>query len=398
MATAIDIYAGNRTFYVPQFSVSIAGQPLEQGILRDVMQVTYHDNVDEIDGFELVVNNWDAQKFLPKYEPPSNPAYAGIFDPGKRIDLRMGYVGDQILMLTGEITTLEPNFPESGGPTLSVRGLNVLHALRTEQHTFSWENTRDSDIAVDLGNRPLKQGQAGLGMKVRIDPAKDETAETFVMMNNQYDIVFLLERARRHGYQLVLNPPDDSNPRPWLYFGPSRTKLEASFYRLEWGKSLNSFKPKLSSAQQIGTVTVRGWDRKNNKAIEESAKWTDLVPAGPEQQRLQQISQAFGNRTEIITDQPVRTSAEAKQKASDILRRQLLEMVTASGSTVGLADLRAGTKVQIAGPLGPRYTGTYYITQSTHTIGENGYRTNFEARRDASDQSAAPTQSGGPAQ
>jgi len=273
-----------------------------------------------------------------------------------------------------------------------VRGLNVLHSLRTEQHTCSWENMRDSDIAADIGNRPLKQGQAGLGMTIATDPAQDETAETFVMMNNQYDIVFLLERARRHGYQLVLNDPDTSHSNPWLYFGPSKTKLEASFYKLEWGKSLSSFKPKLSSAQQISAVTVRGWDRKNNTVIEETAKWTDLVPAGPEQQRLQQISQAFGNRTDVITDQPVRTSAEAKQKATDLLRRQLLQMVTASASTVGLADLRAGTKVQIAGPLGPRYTGTYYITQSTHTIGETGYRTQFEARRDASDQTGGVTQ------
>jgi phage protein D len=394
MATATNIYADHRTFYVPQFTVSIAGQPLQQGILRDVMQVTYHDNVDEIDGFELVVNNWDAQKFSPKYEPPSpdKPENAGVFDPGKRIELRMGYVGEQTLMLKGEITTLEPNFPESGAPTLSVRGLNSLHSLRTEQHTCSWENMRDSDIAADIGSRPLKQGQAGLGMTVKIDPAQDETAETFVMMNNQYDIVFLLERARRHGYQLVLNDPDDSNPDPWLYFGPSKSKLEASFYKLDWGKSLSSFKPKLSSAQQVSAVTVRGWDRKKNAVIEETAKWTDLVPAGPEQQRLQQISTAFGNRTEVITDQPVRTSAEAKQKATDLLRRQLLEMVTASGSTVGLADLRAGTKVQIGGPLGPRYTGTYYVTQSTHTIGEGGYRTQFEARRDASDQTGGTPQ------
>src|SRR5579863_5194377 len=139
MATATNIYDANRSFYVPQFTVSVAGHPLQKGVARDVMQVTYHDNVDEIDGFELVVNNWDAQKFLPKYEPPSQPQYAGVFDPGQRIQLKMGYVGDQTLMLTGEITTLEPNFPESGGSTLSVRGLNVLHSLRTEQHTCSWE-------------------------------------------------------------------------------------------------------------------------------------------------------------------------------------------------------------------------------------------------------------------
>src|SRR5262249_33056523 len=143
----------------------------KEGLLRDVMQVTYHDNVEDIDGFELVVNNWDAhnRQPQPKYEgSPSYSQFAGIFDPGQKLELRMGYMNEMVLMLTGVITVLEPNFPEASYSTLSVRGLNVLHTLRTEQHTYSWPDDgsqtgiRDSDIAVQLGNMPLQAGKAGL--------------------------------------------------------------------------------------------------------------------------------------------------------------------------------------------------------------------------------------------
>ncbi|OLB36158.1 MAG: hypothetical protein AUH11_12045 [Acidobacteria bacterium 13_2_20CM_57_17] len=384
--TAVDIFATHQTFYVPQFRVSIAGKTLEDGLLRDVMQVTYRDNVEEIDSFELVVNNWDAgaRQPQPKYEGVLQPKHAGIFDPGQKLELRMGYMKEMTLMLTGQITTLEPNFPESGAPILSVRGLNILHELRTEQHTEHWDNTKDSDIASDLGNRSLQSGKAGLGIKVKTDPAPDETAETFVMMHNQYDILFLMERARRHGYELVLNEKSATNLERSLYFGPSKTKRETPNYKLVWGKTLCSFKPKLSTAKQVGEVTVRGWDRQNNIAIEETASWKDIV-TGPEQQRLALISQAFEGRKDVITNQPVRTKAEAKQKAIDILTRQLREVITASGSTVGLPLLRAGRKVEIVG-LGDRYSGTYYVTSTTHTIGDSGYRTQFECRRDPADQ------------
>ena len=384
--TAVDIFATHQTFYVPQFRVSIAGKTLEDGLLRDVMQVTYRDNVEEIDSFELVVNNWDAgaRQPQPKYEGVLQPKHAGIFDPGQKLELRMGYMKEMTLMLTGQITTLEPNFPESGAPILSVRGLNILHELRTEQHTEHWDNTKDSDIASDLGNRSLQSGKAGLGIKVKTDPAPDETAETFVMMHNQYDILFLMERARRHGYELVLNEKSATNLERSLYFGPSKTKRETPNYKLVWGKTLCSFKPKLSTAKQVGEVTVRGWDRQNNIAIEETASWKDIV-TGPEQQRLALISQAFEGRKDVITNQPVRTKAEAKQKAIDILTRQLREVITASGSTVGLPLLRAGRKVEIVG-LGDRYSGTYYVTSTTHTIGDSGYRTQFECRGDPADQ------------
>ena len=47
-------------FYVPQFEVRIEGVGLPRDVLRDVVQVTYKDNIKEIDSFELTVNNWDA--------------------------------------------------------------------------------------------------------------------------------------------------------------------------------------------------------------------------------------------------------------------------------------------------------------------------------------------------
>ena len=47
-------------FYVPQFEIKIAGANLPHNVLRDVTQVTYKDNIKEIDSFELTVNNWDA--------------------------------------------------------------------------------------------------------------------------------------------------------------------------------------------------------------------------------------------------------------------------------------------------------------------------------------------------
>ena len=48
---------------------------------------------------------------------------------------------------------------------------------------------------------------------------------------------------------------------------------------------------------------------------------------------------------------------------------------------MGLPDLRAGRTVQIGG-LGNRFNGIYFITDTTHTIGNDGYRTTFNARRE----------------
>ena len=68
MTRPIAIYREGEDFYVPNFEVKIEGHDLRDDIVRDVIQVTYKDNVKEIDSFELTINNWDAQEGKLKYE------------------------------------------------------------------------------------------------------------------------------------------------------------------------------------------------------------------------------------------------------------------------------------------------------------------------------------------
>ena len=70
------------------------------------------------------------------------------------------------------------------------------------------------------------------------------------------------------------------------------------------------------------------------------------------------------------------------------------KLIVATASTVGLPDLRSGCAVEILGfgvqtdkkgnPQGSSsdFDGEYFVTDSTHTIGGSGYRTEFTARRD----------------
>lgn len=51
--------AAYRGFYVPHFEIRVNGSPLPQPTIQDVLQITYKDNIKEIDSVDLTVNNWD---------------------------------------------------------------------------------------------------------------------------------------------------------------------------------------------------------------------------------------------------------------------------------------------------------------------------------------------------
>jgi len=378
--------------------VYVGGRVLAGDVIRDVLQVTYKDSVKEMDSFDIEINNWDADFQAFKFTPALNNGsvnYSGIFDPGQTIEIWMGYQGNLRRMLKGLITSLSPVFSGSA-PTLSISGLSELHQFRNARHTYSWPegNKTDTAIAQELCQWPVRKGHPGLGLAIRVNPVPDEKPDPIVFMNNQFDILFLMERARRRGYELYLI---DEAPTQTLFFGLTETAPGAPVYRLDWGKSLVSFKPTLSTAKQISAVTVRGWDRKANRAIEVTYTlqqlWKDQKLSAAEMARQSALSKAYTQRTDVVVEEPMHTVAEAKARAKAYLNDRNQRLIEASATTVGLPDLRTGCTVEIVGfgvksdkagnlsGASSDFDGEYYVTSSTHTIGNRGYQTQFTARR-----------------
>ena len=131
---------------------------------------------------------------------------------------------------------------------------------------------------------------------------------------------------------------------------------------------------------------MRSHNRDTDELIRERVTLDDVSV----NQDLRSIIRASGprasdrcaNREMVITNEPQHDAAAARRRASGVLTERLNQLVEATGTTVGLPDLRAGKNVNIIG-LGARFSGRYFVTKTTHTLDSNGYRTKFTARREA---------------
>ena len=385
-------------FYVPRFEIRIAGANLPLDVLRDVMQVTYKDNVKELDSFEITVNNWDAAKKQFKYvgvETPEslkkNPLHS-LFNPcGHDVDILMGYGSRPLkLMLKGNFTTMEPNFPSSGGSTLAVRGLNVLHKLRTNRYSYAWSKEKPSTIAKSFETLPdpdpkrKDRKRFPLPVNIENNDVKREDDIEYLAQSNQFDIEFLLALARRVGYDVFIEEEQKKGnevvrPRQ-LYFGPSDANhagVKPATFELKWGLSLIDFKPTLTTANQVKTVTVNGWDREKKQPIKGTASIDSVLLNADLRENFVSCDQ----REERVEDLPVFDQKEADTLAMGMLLDRSKDLVKATGTCVGLPELRAGQRVVI-GNLGSRFNGEYFVTDTTHTMGDSGYITKFSARRE----------------
>jgi phage protein D len=154
-------------------------------------------------------------------------------------------------------------------------------------------------------------------------------------------------------------------------------------FELRYPGSLIEFKPTLTTANQVKSVTVRGWNRKTKEPISATVTLDDRKLN--RNKDLYELLKKCDPREEQVVNEAFFTVKEARARAITLLKERQKEMVKCTGSTVGLPELRAGRKVRIKG-VGPVFSGTYFVTETTHTIGANGYTTSFSARREDDDK------------
>jgi uncharacterized protein len=382
----------DQDFYVPAFNVLVEGEERREE-MNDVISLSYSDSLADIDSFDLTINNWDAELLRFKYSD------GNVFNPWKDVEVWMGYYRDgkdqRRRMLIGEITTMTPNFPQSGAPTLTVRGLNLFHRFRTEKKTRAFFGKKDTVIAkllVDEIAAAIKKKSSRF--KLKIDPEDEkrnlsrEEKIGYLLMQNQFPIVFLMERARDIGYELTMEEePKEEEPKKkesevTFHFRRS-DDVHHPTYILEWGKTLINFQPTLSVSNQAAELTVRGWSPRAKKEIKVTVKRSDIKGIVTPSE-LGVTEPDLAKKIEIIADRPIENEAEAKLLATSKLKQIGDVLVEAKGKTIGLPDLRAGGKVQIVFPSAPdkksRFSGTYLVTATTHTINDSGYTTDFSAR------------------
>ena len=338
-------------YYVPDFLVKIAGVTLEADVSSAVISLSYDNNIDTADMFTLQLNNADL-RFTD----------AAIFDVGKEVEIHIGYVGNLQPMMLGEITAVNPSFPASGAPTLTVTGYDKSHSMRHNRPSrFTFKGVSDSAIAAQIATEN------------RLIPVVDSAPmpPRKSVQQTGSDWAFLKELADRNFFQVYVY---------WdkLYFRSPQPQTEMVV--LEWGKNLSSFNPRLSTSGQAGIQIVRGYDEQLAQKI---VAILPVVSLGSELEDLiERLGSSFLEKLvkfgrHVIRNKTVSNYLEATTLAKSILKQVLEGLYEGTGNCIGIPELRAGEMIEIRG-LGKRFSGKYTLSRVTHTIDQGGYQTQFE--------------------
>jgi phage protein D len=357
-------------YYAPNYEIEVEGRALDAETKGDVLDIKVTMDLKNLTGISLTINNWDDRHFGFKYSDTDT------FEVGNRIHVQMGYADRLLSMARGVITSMTPRFSESGPPTLGISAQDSLVKLRDRK-----PGPNDVKRFVKKADWEIAQIVAARN-NLKFKATQEGEMHDVVMQKDQDEATFLKERAARIDFDCYIWVDPETGEDTLFFVKPTdgRDGRRTREYVFEWGKSLINFNPKLSIAEQVGTVTVRGWDPYSKQTLSYTAGPQDLPRAGSGGMSGPQAAQErLNGKSDIVVDQPVTSAREARDLAISLLRERSYEHITGSGQVIGLPDLRPGDNVELLG-LGTRFSGRYHVLKVDHSLGSSGYQTAFDVR------------------
>jgi phage protein D len=359
-------------YFAPAFRVEVNGANLAADISKNIQQVSVVSEPNTMDTFSIsLVNQYPKLRW-------THTSDADLFQEGSVVSIAMGYVDDLQPMIEGEITQISPSFPESGSPMITIEGHSRMHWLHGSKNTRTFQKMTDKQIVEKIAQ------EAGL------QPQADDTEvqHDYVVQANQTDLEFIRARAAKIHFEILVKDKI-------LLFRKSN-EVDEKIYTLVWGHTqaalasgpnslpLKSFSTTMNTLKSPSKVEVRGYDVKNKTHfVAHSGTGDETTTMAGTQSAGQVVARAFRKPRQLVqVSIPVASQAEADQHAKSLFNDLGLNFVTGNGSTIGVPDIRSGSVVGLQG-LGPRFSGEYYVDKATHTIGGNGYKTDFTVKRNA---------------
>lgn len=287
--------------------------------------------------------------------------YETSFDLGNTVEISLPNPASQgtfLSLLVAEVTAIEPEFNEDTTVTQVIRGYHKGHRLARGTKLKSYLSVTDSDIVSTVAT--------GAGLSAQ----KTATTVThdYVLQPNISDLAFLQMLAERNGFELDFVGTN-------LHFRAPQT---TSSVTLNWGVDLRQFMPRATTARQVNSVSVYGWDQKTKQKIVgvSSTSTTHAGVGGYTSWGGGTAQSKFGEAKITESRRQIANQSDAEKVAKGILDAINSNFIEADGIAFGNPNIKAGSVVTVQ-QVGTRFSGTYRVSTARHVYTQGTYDTYF---------------------
>jgi len=356
------------SFRTPDYKLTLGATEFKDDLKSSVISIEVEQVSDGASSFKVELND-----YTNKFSEGETEIKEGM-----SCQIELGYQETDTKKLIEGIITGIGTKRQGASVRYVVTGFDGLQALSRGRKRRSWEDMKDSDIASDIA------GECGL----EADVEDSGIVHPYIAQNNRTDLDFLMERARRIGFELKVEE------KRLVFKKPDLTS--DSIATLCWGEKnfdskdeknvlLTRCDLKSSTRGVVKKVVVRSYDPATAKEIIGESEALDGGTMGGATEAGEAAASNNPDTTIQISRIPVASQEEAERLAASILNERADKFMTGKASCLGCNKIVCGKKVTFKG-MGAGLDGDYYVKSAKHTLkggtGEgSGYHTEFTVGR-----------------
>lgn len=372
----------------PQFTIQIGGDKLPPALRGSISSLTYTDGMEGADSVEVTFANQNLQWL-------DNPLLA--VDQGFK--LFIGYAPDPLEeVFVGEITGVEPTFPNGGMPAIRVTAHDFLQRLTHGKVDRTFAITIPETLVIPLPDPVVAAIVSGTNLLLpSLDPvgaalstlmtlatyiaAPTEPEKWVRKQSGTSDFDFLSGIAKENGWEMFIDHTQE--PKGYVLRFQFLMQDYSPSVSLEWGKSLMDFTPRITTVGDVFGISAKVW------VASLQMEFTIVVSWDYDRAAFNlMIYPSLGDLTAVLGESAKKTISIKPTGFATSLRDILTELLprlnnrlTGTGNTIGNPQIKAGRVINLAG-LGSQFSGLYRITSATHTFDGSGYKTGFKVRKE----------------
>lgn len=264
-------------------------------------------------------------------------------------------------LFRGRITALEAIHRRGQPPQLCVHAEDALLAARL---------ARRSSVYTDQSPAEVVRAVAGRLGLTPVVTALETPLQTWVQCD-ETDLAFLRRLLGRLDADLQIAGGE-------LHVSP-RSEVQRPPVRLDVGADLRAIRVFADLADQVTSVSVRGWDAAAGSAVRAVVTAGTHLGPGRGTPGAGVLREAFGARPDNLGHCAVGSEPEARALAEAAFDHRARRFLRATGTSEGNPSLRVGATVSLSG-IGRAFDNDYYVVASRHRFDlHDGYRTEFDA-------------------
>ena len=381
----------------PRWELLINGHLLPESRRRLVKSLRVDASIDGADELVIEATAWDS-----KAGRGGEWRFAGedVLAPGNLVVVRGGY-GHQVVDLQRfRIMRHEVSYPESGPPTIKVRGYSAEHRMVEQRSPRSHEAATPGEVAAQLAQAHQ--------MYATVDTVDvSGTTAARVKKAGDSDWKWLVDLAATAGFHEPWVRWDPELDREVVHFRQLNTVVQPSgvlSFRYssitgDTGEIL-SFSSALSLAGVPTKVEVLGWDELRQEAIRvvleitedgqqeaiyrggEVGKVPDAIRSGGQLQVavLNHSDDPSEEKREVVAVETITTTEDARDYAARWFRTRQRAFQEGNARLIGDPRVWIGEVHRFEG-LAPTDEGLWETQEVSHVFNDSGYRTDLVLSR-----------------